>query len=290
MEHTVNKPHIMRTIQISHDEMAESPREWDSLGTMACFHRRYTLGDKDGVYDLKEALTAALDQVFKSCRPALHKQGYTSADQEIPCSEPHMFNDHMDGNDCKFCGGCEMGDNPFHFPMDDAGSISEALAFCEAHQDRMPAEYKLYTLRLFLYDHSGITMNTTGFSCGWDSGQVGWIFCTHKQVLESQPSWKYITRSRSEQVETWLKGEVKTYDQYITGSVYEFAIWEHDALDDPMDGEEIGNCCGFFSDDFGRDWVANGMASYWPEGWESYQIKVGDDVEQSWPELDEEVA
>ena len=28
-------------------------------------------------------------------------------------------------------------------------------------------------LPLYLYDHSGITMNTTGFSCQWDSGQVG---------------------------------------------------------------------------------------------------------------------
>ena len=25
---------------------------------------------------------------------------------------------------------------------------------------------------LYLYDHGGITMNTTGFSCSWDSGQV----------------------------------------------------------------------------------------------------------------------
>ncbi len=31
-------------------------------------------------------------------------------------------------------------------------------------------------LPLFLYDHSGITMNTTGFSCPWDSGQVGFIY------------------------------------------------------------------------------------------------------------------
>lgn len=33
--------------EIFHDEDAESPREWDNLGTMACSHRRYTLGDKE---------------------------------------------------------------------------------------------------------------------------------------------------------------------------------------------------------------------------------------------------
>lgn len=36
-------------------------------------------------------------------------------------------------------------------------------------------------LPLYLYDHSGITMNTTGFSCPWDSGQVGWIYCTKER-------------------------------------------------------------------------------------------------------------
>lgn len=29
-------------------DCGEGPREWDNLGTMACWHRRYTLGDKDG--------------------------------------------------------------------------------------------------------------------------------------------------------------------------------------------------------------------------------------------------
>jgi hypothetical protein len=28
------------------DEQPESPRDWDNLGTMVCFHRRYNLGDE----------------------------------------------------------------------------------------------------------------------------------------------------------------------------------------------------------------------------------------------------
>lgn len=34
------------TITIHNDSDNESPREWDNLATMVCFHRRYTLGDK----------------------------------------------------------------------------------------------------------------------------------------------------------------------------------------------------------------------------------------------------
>ena len=40
-------------------------------------------------------------------------------------------------------------------------------------------------LPLYLYDHSGITMNTTGFSCGWDSGQVGFICISKKRKQET---------------------------------------------------------------------------------------------------------
>lgn len=36
-------------IKILYDEDPfESPREWENLGTMVCFHRRYDLGDKHG--------------------------------------------------------------------------------------------------------------------------------------------------------------------------------------------------------------------------------------------------
>jgi hypothetical protein len=33
-------------IEILPDENPDDPRTWDNLGTMLCFHRRYTLGDK----------------------------------------------------------------------------------------------------------------------------------------------------------------------------------------------------------------------------------------------------
>lgn len=33
-------------IKVEQEESPESPRSWDNLGTMVCFHNRYTLGDK----------------------------------------------------------------------------------------------------------------------------------------------------------------------------------------------------------------------------------------------------
>lgn len=37
------------TVKLILDRDAESPRDWDNLGTMVCAHRRYTLGDEDGI-------------------------------------------------------------------------------------------------------------------------------------------------------------------------------------------------------------------------------------------------
>lgn len=36
----------MNKLKIERDEWCSSPREWDNLGTMVCFHSRYDLGDK----------------------------------------------------------------------------------------------------------------------------------------------------------------------------------------------------------------------------------------------------
>lgn len=33
------------SIEIRRDDDPESPRDWDNLGTMICFHKKYTLGD-----------------------------------------------------------------------------------------------------------------------------------------------------------------------------------------------------------------------------------------------------
>jgi len=53
------KPHQKYTfsdgkvLEIHQDDNPESPREWGTLGTMACFHERYRLGDEDHGIDPK---------------------------------------------------------------------------------------------------------------------------------------------------------------------------------------------------------------------------------------------
>lgn len=97
-------------------------------------------------------------------------------------------------------------------------------------------------LPLYLYDHSGITMNTSGFSCPWDSGQVGWIYVTREKVRQEY-GCKRVSKKMVERMEGYLRNEVETYDQYLTGDVYGFRITDTET------DEEVDSCWGIFGDD-----------------------------------------
>jgi hypothetical protein len=95
-------------------------------------------------------------------------------------------------------------------------------------------------LPVYMYDHSGITINTTGFSCGWDSGQVGIIYISRKDAIKEWGK-KICTASVVQKAREYLKGEIETLDQYVTGSVYGFVVC------DP-EGNETDSCWGFYGE------------------------------------------
>ena len=105
-------------------------------------------------------------------------------------------------------------------------------------------------LPVYVYDHSGVCMNTTGFTCPWDSGQIGWIVCTRESLRRiGFGGWKHITKKRRETILEWLRGEVETYSAYMSGDTYGFQIIENADPDDPESGNEIDSCWGYYGDD-----------------------------------------
>ena len=157
-------------IEIIQENDPESPREWDNLGKMICFHSRYNLGDK------------------------------------------HDF------------------------------SREEAQKFLKSKEICV-------SLPLYLYDHSGITMKTSPFSCRWDSGQVGWIVVSKEQVRKEY-NVKRINKELVEKVTKVLEGEVETYDQYLTGDVYGYRISKVTECELGHEHkEEVDSCWGFYGED-----------------------------------------
>lgn len=159
-------------IEIEQDELnQDSPRNWDNLGTIVCFHKRYNLGDTDHGY--KSADYTSWDELETAIRK----------DNDVAIILP-----------------------------------------------------------IYMYDHSGITINTTGFSCPWDSGQIGFIYVS-KETARKEYGWKNITKERKEKLAEYLRNEVKTYDQFLTGDVWGFVI------KDDTD-EEVDSCWGFYGRDY----------------------------------------
>ena len=109
------------------------------------------------------------------------------------------------------------------------------------------ANKKNIILPLYLYDHSGITMSTSSFSCQWDSGQVGWIYISLEKVRKEY-SAKRVSKKLRARVEKYLTGEVETYDSFLTGNVLGFSIVRND---DDGDEVDVDSCWGYFGDDFG---------------------------------------
>jgi len=152
-------------LRIEQEESPESPREWDNLGTMICFHGRYNLGDD------------------------------------------HNY------NPSDFDGWADM-------------------------EHKLSKEFDGVLLPLYLYDHSGITMNTTGFNCPWDSGQVGFIGIS-KAKIRKEFSVRNVTRDMIARVTNCLIGEVETYDQYLAGELYGYIIEDEN-------GEHVDSCWGYY--------------------------------------------
>jgi hypothetical protein len=96
-------------------------------------------------------------------------------------------------------------------------------------------------LPLYLYDHSGITISTSPFSCRWDSGQVGFVLIS-KERLRNEYSVKRITKKEIEKGTRVLLAEVDTYDKYIMGEVYGYTLLDEN-------GNIEDSCFGFFGSD-----------------------------------------
>lgn len=121
------------------------------------------------------------------------------------------------------------------YPYEDTKFLSdEQFEECEE-----AFENNNVVLPLYLYDHSGITMSTTPFSCPWDSGQVGFIYVPKDEVCKVY-GVDEVTDELYEKVCDVFRSEVSVYDAYLRGEVYCFSV--------EKDGEHVNSCCGFYGD------------------------------------------
>lgn len=211
-------------IKTYHDFDPESPREWDSISRMICFHSGYNLGDAH-TYDNPVELFSDLLQKLP---------------EKVLIKELSLID--MSSEEMKEMEADPIGyiDNNFYNNSEDFDFLYEILQ-----------SYYIF-LPIYLYDHSGITINTTGFSCPWDSGQVGFIYMSYEEAKDNFGN--LCDTELKKKAEDILRSEVNIYDNYIRGDVYGYMI-EQDDID------IVDSCWGFYEYDYMVD-VAKDIIDY----------------------------
>ena len=105
---------------------------------------------------------------------------------------------------------------------------------------------------IYIYDHSGITIQTTPFSCPWDSGQVGWIFITKETCKEVDIKFEGVRKI--------LESQIEELNQYLTGDVWGYTIYSREVEDNAEElliTEDISedlihldSCWGYYGYDY----------------------------------------
>jgi len=199
-------------INFYHDDIGINPRkDYDHIGRMICFHRNYRLGDVHSYYDLDSAvLDLWLDHASLSeMREKLM----------IDLKDIRIVDRLRILKDCYQSTRCEFSKDVFTNFYTEHCSISKHFTL----------PLKLTWLPLYLYDHSGITMRTTPFSCIWDSGQVGIIYMLDDETMQLEDQLKL------------LKSEVREYDLFLTGQCYSYIVIDSNE-------NEIDSCGGFLDE------------------------------------------
>ena len=91
--------------------------------------------------------------------------------------------DHPLNPRLEFDNHCRMVCWHRRYRLGDPHDFAEPADFQRAMHGKRHLELPLY-----LYDHSGLTIATTPFSCPWDSGQVGWIAVERAPLLAAFPT------------------------------------------------------------------------------------------------------
>ena len=152
------------TIFVDYDHAPMSPRYFDNVGTMTCWHNRYLLGDRN------------------------EYEG------------PEDF--YLD-----------LYERTFHRGCDDWKKARSELV-------QTPG---FIIMPLYLFDHSGLAIQTKPFNDPWDSGLVGYVYCLPETVKREFGS---LDDDAIESARKCINAEVETYDHYLRGEVYSYDLYE----------------------------------------------------------------
>lgn len=98
-------------------------------------------------------------------------------------------------------------------------------------------------MKLYVLDHSGISISVLPFYDPWDSWCCGVAICTKAEVIEAygnDTDWQ-------QHAKKLITDEVETYNKYITGETYVYSTYLYNKETKEWTLEDT--CSGFYSND-----------------------------------------
>jgi len=103
---------------------------------------------------------------------------------------------------------------------------------------------------IYIYQHSGVVLSTTPFSCPWDSGQVGWWIFTPEDIAQYESEEK-----AREMIPKGVEASIASMNAISNGD-----IWGYEIID--FDGDVADSCWGFVGSD---ESTVEAMRAHLPE-------------------------
>ena len=231
------------------EDSPESPREWDNLGTMVCWHRRYNLGDEQ-IESRDEWLAGVIDELYDN-------DGGEEWDEFIEQVEYGVEEAVEKAWELFYEKAIVMN----LYLYDHSGITISTTPFA-CHWDSGKVGY-IYVLKSRVFDET----SPIGILHAINKDYVDWrededkrvkpegmeLFEKIKEAFEKNEWIAEMTQG----AEKYLDGEVETYDQYLCGEIYGFVLTKKcDSCGNKH--EEIDSVWGFYGDDYGK----NGMKGH----------------------------
>lgn len=208
-----------------------------NMATLLCAHPRYTLGDRSNDRD-------NVDWVLDM----LHKD----------ISRKTLLDNIKSGTIAGIMPDDLIDEEGKTLPDEELLDMLDDKVTDDIRTGLLCAMPELVWLPLWLYDHSGITMScgdrTYPFNDRWDSGCVGFAVITRKKYLERNPDagddW-------TEKAIAAIQEEIRIYDAYISGEMYQYELRSTDSRDDNVFTRWCDEECG--AGYVGSDILTNNM-------------------------------
>ena len=250
----VDSEGVKYTLKVEQDDMAESPRAFDNICSMVCWHSRYDLGDKHNFDDVDEFLQHLYLDVtgkhwidehesenWKDIYNELQEsnlvaikliRAYEHSGITVSTSNAYPYNDRWDSylvgfiyvtKKTIFKEGCCLAEK------DENGNY----ILVEHKHEGMPSTY------------------------------------SHKFIRTTDENWKDVADEH-------IKSEMEVYDQYLRGDVYGYTLTKINHIRDEVrcphcdevievneydEEEEVDSCWGFYGDCLEENGILDNMIS-----------------------------